>query len=207
MQVSLVVIFYLSSMQEIKLPEVIKTGKYLEDVIERRRSIRKFKNIEPDLQKISNLLWAGQGITDKGKVLRSSPSAGALYPLRLYLVKKDTLYLYEPEKHSLKFYLKDEKLKDKIYKGCLYQGCVKSAPLIIIITAEWEITRRKYRERTERYVYLEAGHCAQNILLQAVALGLGGVPVGAYYDEIVKKAMNLKDGEDPVYILPIGFSE
>lgn len=204
---SLVVIFYLSSMQEIKLPEIKRTEKYIEDVIEKRRSIRRFKNIEPDLQMISNLLWAGQGITDKDRDLRAAPSAGALYPLRLYILKKDTLYLYVPEKHALKFHLKDKNLKDKIYKGCLNQGCIKSAPIIIIITAEWEITRKRYKDRAERYIYLEAGHSAQNILLEAVALGLAGVPVGAYYDEIVKEAMNLREGEDPVYILPIGFPE
>ncbi len=201
------VIFYLSSMQEIKLPEIIKTKKYIEDVIEKRRSIRRFKNIEPDLQMISNLLWAGQGITDKERNLRSAPSAGALYPLRLYILKKDTLYLYEPEKHSLKFHLEDKNLKEKIYKGCLNQGCIKSAPIIIIITAEWEITRKRYKDRAERYIYLEAGHSAQNILLEAVALGLASVPVGAYYDEIIKEAMNLKEGEDPVYILPVGLPE
>lgn len=204
---SLVVLFFLVNMQEIKLPEVKNTDKKIEDVIKFRRSIRKFKGNEPDLWMMGNILWAGQGITDKERKLRSSPSAGALYPLKLYLLKKDTVYLYKPENHSLIFVLKDDKIKEKIYKGCLNQGCIKSAPIIIIITAEWEITRRKYKDRTERYVYLEAGHCAQNILLEAVAIGLGGVPVGAYYDKIVKDALNLKYGEDPVYILPIGFPE
>uniref|UniRef100_A0A7C4U9G6 SagB/ThcOx family dehydrogenase n=1 Tax=candidate division WOR-3 bacterium TaxID=2052148 RepID=A0A7C4U9G6_UNCW3 len=192
-------------MEEIKLPDVQKNGMIIEDVIQKRRSIRRFKNLEPDLQMLSNLLWAGQGITEKKRNLRASPSAGALYPLKLYLLKKDTLYLYKPETHSLKFILKDDKLKEKVYASSLYQNCILSAPIIIIIAGDFDITRKKYGDRAERYVYIEVGHCAQNILLEAVALGLGGVPVGAYYDEEIKEVLRIK--EEPLYILPIGFPE
>jgi SagB-type dehydrogenase family enzyme len=193
--------------EEIVLPEpVTDSNVSLEEALEIRRSIRDFSETDIELDKISQLLWAGQGITQEISGYRTSPSAGALYPLDLYLIKEDGLYHYQPVGHRLEKLIHDD-LRKKLSKYCLDQSSVSEAPVSIIITAVYERTTVKYGERGLRYVHMEAGHSCQNILLQAAALGLGAVPVGAFYDDPIKKLLDLPSFYAVLYVIPVGYPE
>ncbi|RJO63646.1 MAG: SagB/ThcOx family dehydrogenase [Candidatus Omnitrophota bacterium] len=195
--------------KEIQLPQPKNKGTIsLEEAIAKRRSQRSFSNKELTLSQISQLLWAAQGITERkgGRVLRSAPSAGALYPMEIYALTKDGLYHYLPESHALEV-LRDGDLRGKLSGASLGQSSVSDAPLDIVICAVYERVTSKYRERGNRYVAVEAGHVAQNIHLQAVALGLVSVPIGAFSDEEVKKVLDLPADCVSLYIIPVGYSQ
>ncbi|MCX7994789.1 MAG: SagB/ThcOx family dehydrogenase [candidate division WOR-3 bacterium] len=187
----------------IDLPSPQFTNVSLEECIKKRRSIRDFENKELTLQQISNLLWSAQGITDSVRELRAVPSAGATYPLELFIAKKDGLFRYIPNGHKLKKEQEADLRKD-IARAALNQMFIADAGLVIIITAVYRRTAWRYGERAYRYINNEVGHCAQNIHLEAVALGLGSVPVGAFDDERIKKILKLKE-EEPLYIIPVGY--
>lgn len=194
---------------QIQLPEPLTKGKVsLEEAIAKRRSQRTFKHQDLSLEQISQLLWAAQGITGKrgGMSFRSAPSAGALYPMEIYLVKEDGLFRYLPETHKLEV-LGERDLRDSLCASALGQDAVCRAPINIIICAVYERVTGKYGERGIRYAHIEAGHIAQNIHLQAVALGLGSVSIGAFSDEHVQKALNLPRDDKPLYIIPVGYPE
>jgi len=195
--------------KEIQLPQPITKGTIsLEEVIAKRRSQRSFDKKELSTYQISQLLWAAQGITEKrgDYGLRSAPSAGALYPMQIYALTKDGAYHYLPEKHALEV-LSESDLRGDLCKASLGQSSVRDAPLDIVICAVYERVTSKYGQRGVRYVDIETGHAAQNIHLQAVALGLSSVPVGAFKDEAVKKCLSLPAACEPLYIIPIGYSE
>lgn len=193
------------SMEEIKLPNPNLKGKTsVEECILKRRSKRSYFEKEPSLEQISQLCWAAQGLTEKKAGFRSAPSAGALYPLELYLVKNNGLFRYIPEGHKL-VKLKPDDLRDELCKAALYQEFVKEAPLNFIITAVYSRTTKRYGERGVMYVHIEVGHVAENIHLQSVALGLGSVPIGAFYEDEVKKVLSLPEEETPLYIIPVGY--
>ena len=178
----------------------------LEYTIEKRRSVRRFKSDDLTLKQIGQLLWAAQGITDKRRGFRTAPSAGALYPMELYIVKKDGLYHYLPQSHQIER-LRDKDLRRELSKAALGQKCVLDAPVDIIICAVFERVTSKYGRRGIRYTHIEAGHIAQNIHLQAVSLGMGSVPIGAFLDEEVINILNLPEKEKPLYIIPVGYLE
>ena len=188
----------------IVLPPPDRTGRVtLEQTLARRRSLREFAAQPLSEQELSQLLWAAQGITHPDG-LRTAPSAGALYPLELYMATAGGFYHYDPGEHRLDLHSEGD-LRTALYHASLEQDCVREAPAIFVIAAVYERTERKYgRQRGPRYVHLDAGHAAQNMLLQAVALGLGGVPVGAFYDDQVQKALSLPREQQPVYLIPIG---
>lgn len=180
----------------------------LEEVLKKRRSLRSFAKGPLSSEHTGQLLWAAQGITDPAG-LRTAPSAGALYPLETYLVVREVdglekgVYKYLPKPHALKRI--DTKEKDpsyELYNAALMQDWVRAAQINIVFGAVFERTTSKYRERGIRYVYMEAGHAAQNVLLQAEALSLGGVVIGAFYDDRVKKAVGME--EEPIYIISVG---
>jgi len=189
----------------IKLPAPEFTNKSIEECIQTRRSIRSFKDEALTTHEISNILWAAQGITKKNKGYRAAPSAGATYPLEIFIAKKDGLFRYIPQSHSIKKE-KDKDLRKDIAKAALKQMFVADAGLVIVITAVFDRTTWRYGKRGIKYVYIEVGHCAQNIHLEAVALGLGSVPVGAFDDDELKKLLGLKD-EEPLYIIPVGYAK
>lgn len=149
------------------------------------------------------MLWAAQGITDITTGFRAAPSAGALYPLEVYLVSRHGVYRYLPHRHGLT-QVREGDARPALYRAGLSQSPIQEAPISIVITAVYERTRAKYGDRAERYVILEAGHAAQNVLLQAVALGLGAVPIGAFYDEAVQTALGCPTEHKPLYIIPVG---
>lgn len=193
----------------VKLPTPNYEGKKLfETVLKARRSIRNYSDGPLTLAEVSQLLWAAQGITGtEGK--RSAPSAGALYPLEVYLVVgrvdhlETGIYKYLPYKHRLERISKD-KIQKKLCAAALNQTCIEDAAINIVITALYESTTFKYGVRGIRYVHMEAGSVAQNIYLQAVALKLGVVLIGAFDDGQVKKIMNLQNQEQPLGIMPVG---
>ncbi len=189
----------------IKLPEPEFTYKSIEECIQQRRSIRSFKDKTLSLQEISNILWVAQGITDNERGYRAVPSAGATYPLILYYATKHGLFKYIPESHGIKQTMEKDLRKD-IAKAALDQMFIADAGMVIVITAIFENTTWRYKKRGVRYVHIEVGHCAQNIHLEAVALGLGSVPIGAYHDDELKELLEL-DQEDPLYIIPVGYPE
>lgn len=176
----------------------------VEEAIGKRRSVRSYSSKEIPQEDISQLLWACQGITDERRGLRAAPSAGALYPLELYLVTKDGVYHYIPEGHKLEM-TSDKNVKKELAVASHGQEYVSSVAVDIVICAIYERVTSKYGERGMRYIDMEAGHAAQNIFLQAVALGLDSVPVGAFDDVAVSKILDLPKDRRPLYILPVGY--
>lgn len=197
--------------REITLPPPSKRGEVsLEEAILRRRSVRSYKAQPLSLPDLSQLLWAAQGITSQHG-LRAAPSAGALYPLEVFIVVgrnaveglEAGVYHYEVKGHSLTMRLGGD-LRARLATAALGQEYVARAPISIVICAIYERTARKYGERAERYVHMEIGHAAQNICLQATAQALGAVTVGAFYDEDVARIMELPSPMKPLYIIPTG---
>ena len=187
----------------IQLPEPRLRGRMsIEEALATRESTRHFRSEPLTQSELSQLLWAAQGITHTYGG-RSAPSAGALYPLELYLVLQEGIFRYVPQNHQI-IRISDQNLIDNLASAALGQQCIRESPVVIVITAVYERTARKYGNRGERYVKVEAGHAAQNILLQAVSLGLGAVPVGAFYDDHVRKVLDLPADHEPLYLIPIG---
>jgi SagB-type dehydrogenase family enzyme len=193
----------------ITLPEpAYYSDTSLEETLLGRRSIRDYSEKPITLQQLSQLLWAAQGITDPtGK--RTAPSAGALYPLEVYVVVGNVedlapgVYRYEPEAHTLSK-IKDGDQRQSLTEVALSQESVRQGAIDFVITAIYERTTGKYGERGIRYVHIEAGHAAQNICLQAVALKMGAVTIGAFEDEGVINVLGLPANEAPLYIIPAG---
>jgi SagB-type dehydrogenase family enzyme len=160
------------------------------------------------ISEVSQLLWAAQGITDQGG-FRTAPSAGALYPLELYVVAGKVnglpagIYKYRAKSHELLSIVKGDRTTD-LCNAALGQLSVRKAAAVFVLSGVYERTTVKYGERGIRYVHMEAGHAAQNIYLQAVPLGLGTVVIGAFHDEEVKRVLKMEDREMPLYIMPVG---
>lgn len=192
----------------IPLPEPMLEGEVsLEETLAARRSIRDYTGDALHLEEVSQLLWAAQGITsDWGG--RTAPSAGALYPLEVYLVAGEVeglasgVYKYDPEEHELSV-VREGDVREELARVALGQGPVREAAIDIVIAAVYERTVRKYGDRAERYVHMEAGHAGQNVYLQATALGLGTVTIGAFQDVRVQEVMGMADDEAPLYIIPV----
>jgi len=180
-----------------------RRAKSLEEVLAARRSIRRFQDAPLTIQQISQLCWAAQGITDQGRGFRTCPSAGALYPLELYVVTAEGVSHYVPAGHALEVHLPGD-IRRQLQEASWNQGCVGQAPAVFVIAAEIQRTARKYGQRAERYVHMEVGHAGQNILLEAVALDLGAVPVGAFEDAKIAAALKLPQGVVPLYLIPVG---
>lgn len=176
----------------------------LERALESRRSIRDIGPSPLTNQQVSQLLWAGQGVTNP-RGYRTAPSAGALFPLELYLVEEDGVSHYLPEDHTLAPITAGDR-REALCRAALEQEAVLQAPVTIVITAVTGRTAAKYGDRATRYVQLEAGHAAQNILLQAVSLDLGAVPIGAFRDGKVQEVLGIPADHEPLYLIPVGHS-
>jgi SagB-type dehydrogenase family enzyme len=175
----------------------------LEEAIARRRSTRELAPRPLAVEEIGQLVWAAQGITDPVQGRRAAPSAGALYPLELYVVKADGTYHYDPVAHGL-HRVDGRDLRGALSRATHDQAVVRRAPVDFVIVGFIARTRTKYGERAERYVALEAGHTTQNILLEATALGLGAVPVGSFDDDEVRGVLALQADATPLYVVPVG---
>ncbi len=193
--------------EKVKLPEPrYQSETSVEEALLKRRSIRSYKKDKLTLSEVSQLLWSAQGITAKWGG-RTSPSAGATYPLEIYIVVGDVsglesgVYHYLSEEHAIEKILNKD-VRKELTGAAWGQDYILFAPLNIVIAADYKRTTGRYGERGIRYVHNEVGHCGQNIHLQCEALGLGTVVIGAFSDERVKKILNIK--EEPQYIMPVG---
>lgn len=178
------------------------------EALQRRRSVRSYQPEGLELAQVAQLLWAAQGITNSlGH--RAAPSAGALYPLEMYLVAGEVagleggVYHYRPVEHSL-VRIASGDLRQPLAKACLNQDWIATAPCILVIAAIFARTNVRYGERTLRYVFMEVGAASENIALQAEALGLGTVMVGAFYEMKVQSLLELHEDVVPLCLMPVG---
>ncbi len=195
----------------IKLPPPQSKGKVsLEEAIAKRRSIRRYRSEPLTPPQLSQILWSAQGMTGAGRY-RAAPSAGATYPLEIFVAVgkqgveglETGIYHYEVDTHSLTLHQPSD-LRLDLAKAALDEGSIAAAPVDIVICALYTRTSYRYGRRGERYVHIEVGHVGQNIHLQAVALGLATVEIGAFYDEEVRKVLRLEEQIRPLYIMPVG---
>ena len=195
----------------IKLPPPQLKGKMsLEEAIASRRSVRRYRSEPLTPSQLSQILWSAQGITGAGR-LRAAPSAGATYPLEIFaFIGKQAIeglqagiYHYDVDSHSLVLHQPGD-LRKELARAALDEGFIANAPLDIVICALYPRTSYRYGRRGERYVHMEVGHVGENIHLQAVALGLATVEVGAFDDEEVRKVLGVEEQIKPLYIMPIG---
>jgi SagB-type dehydrogenase family enzyme len=202
--------FFTKEPEMVKLPPARSEGHVsIESVLSLRRSVRSYSKQPLSLNDLSQLLWAAQGINSRD-IRRTAPSAGALYPLELYLVAGLTtdispgVYRYSSEQHSL-ILIKESDQRRALSGAALNQECIAAAPACFVITGVYHRTAKKYGERARRYVQLEAGHASENILLQAVALKLGTVVVGAFDDQEMQRVLALPAEHEPLLVIPVGF--
>ncbi|MEA1906843.1 MAG: SagB/ThcOx family dehydrogenase [Euryarchaeota archaeon] len=197
----------------IVLPAPGTTGRVsVEGALFSRRSVRTYTKEPITLDDLSRLLWAAQGVTAVAggrDELRTAPSAGALYPLEVYVVAgnvggvPDGVYHFLPREHALQKVC-DGDLRGNLSGCALRQSQITDAAVDIVFMAVFERTTAKYGDRGVRYVYMESGHAAQNVCLQAESLGLGVCAIGAFYDVDVAELLALPEDEVPIYILSVG---
>lgn len=193
----------------VSLPPPARAGEVsLEEALDVRRSVRSFSTEPLTLPELSQLLWAAQGLTRPGG-FRTTPSAGALYPLELIVVAGNVdglmpgAYRYHPQGHHLAL-LEDGDLRGELSGAGLGQAAIRDAPATLVISAVPSRTTGKYGERGLRYVHMEAGHAGQNIYLQAASRGLATVAIGAFHDDQVHALLHMDPGEEPLYLMPVG---
>lgn len=194
----------------IQLPAPTLDGSTsLESAILQRRSDRDFASTSLTLNHISQLCWAAQGTT-RNDGRRTAPSAGALYPLELIIIADNVrelgpgLYRYRSSDHTLSL-MRSGRFRVDLAQAALGQESVRDAPATLAISAVVSRTTGKYGDRGIRYIHMEAGHAAQNLALQAVALGLGCVTIGAFQDAELSRILDLPKDEQPLYLLPVGY--
>ena len=176
----------------------------LESLLQARLSVRAFAPDTLEASQLGQLLWAAGGVTQtRDFAHRTVPSAGALYPLELYLLTPRGVAHYDAMAHALTW-LQEPDRRRELAQAALGQASIREAPAVIVIAAEPARTARKYRERAERYVFMEAGNACQNVLLEATALRLGAVPIGAFDDEQAARVLDLPAGWRVLLIVPVG---
>lgn len=194
---------------KVELPGTEASGRSrIEELIAKRRSVRRYKDNKLSESVISRLLWAVQGISSEDG-LRTSPSAGALYPLEIHVVVgggelEPGVYRYIPEDHTLVREFSGD-MRGELSKAALSQPMIRNAPVSFVISAVYDRITGKYGNRGLRYTHMEAGHAAQNVSLLGVELGIGTCTIGAFVDERVKNVLKLPANEEPLYILPLGY--
>lgn len=196
--------------ESIKLPEPkLKGDISVEAALSKRRSVREYSNKPLSLGDVSQLLWAAQGITDPSSGGRTAPSAGATYPMEIYMSVrsaenlKSGIYWYNVKDHSIVLY-KEGDFSKQLEEACLGQSIIGNSSINIILTAVFQRTAKRYGDRGEQYVYVEAGHIGQNIYLQAESLNLGTVMSGAFTDKMVKEVLSLPKAHVPLAVMPVG---
>jgi len=197
------------SNENIKLPEPELTDEQsVEKLLQQRRSVRSYQKSALKLTEVAQLLWSAQGITGE-QGYRTAPSAGALYPLMLYVVVGNVnelspgLYQYNQEEHNLLKTVNGD-LRKLLQNAAHDQSCIGEAAAIFVFTAIYQRTTWKYNKRGVRYVHMEVGHAGQNLFLQAEGLGLGTVVVGAFDDDKVREVLNLDSDIQPLSLMPVG---
>ncbi|MCL2286922.1 MAG: SagB/ThcOx family dehydrogenase [Firmicutes bacterium] len=181
-----------------------------------RRSRRNFQDRAITTEQLSQILWAAYGITyplPQARLrggLRTTPSAGATFPLEIYVAVGNVegiepgVYRYIPESHTLVQVLSGD-VRDDVGEAAVGQTWAAAAPILLFYSAVFSRTTDFYGERGVRYVYMEVGHSAQNVHLQAEALGLGTVVIAAFFDDRMAEIFNLPEDEVPLYFMPVGY--
>lgn len=195
--------------QPIQLPRPrLKSGYSFEKVLGERRSVREYSSEALTIENVSQLLWSAQGVT-RPEGWRTAPSAGATFPLELYLVAGNVnglaqgLYRYRADQHKL-IQLVNKDLRGDLAAAALGQEWMKGSAIIIVIAAVYARATQKYGQRGVRYAHMEVGHAAQNVYLQAASLNMGTTLVGAFDDKRVKEVLKLPSDEQPLGLMPIG---
>lgn len=187
--------------ESVALPVYDPQANAFDALLAKRSSRREFADKPLDLDVIGALCWAGQGLNDHDS--RTAPSAGALYPITLYVVQASGTSRYVVDDHALQPWLEDDR-RAALQTAALKQSAVGSAAVCIVVTFDESVTAAKYGSDAEKYCWIEVGHVAQNILLKVTDLGLDGVPIGGFYDDQVAVALHLPKNHAPAYILAIG---
>lgn len=192
-----------------RLPQPAFSGRRsVETALRLRRSVRDYTGEPLTRAELAQLLWAAQGITG-AEGLRTAPSAGALYPLEVYVCVGDVIdlpagiYRYEPGHHALVIVASGDR-RAELCAAALGQPCVEAGAVVIALAADYGRTGARYGKRGIRYVHMEAGHAAQNVYLQAAALELGTVVVGAFDDEVAQRILGMPSREEPLCLMPVG---
>ncbi len=195
--------------QRTSLPKpILDGGTSLEATIRERRSVRRYARKPLSLGDVSQLLWAAQGVTSRDDK-RAAPSAGALYPLEVYLVAGSVdslatgLYRYRPTRHDL-VQVASGDLRRQLADAAVGQSWVRNGAAVIVIAGVYSRTEGKYGSRAERYTHMEVGHLAQNVYLQAEARQLGTVFVGAFDDAAIAQILQLPPDQTPLGLMPVG---
>ena len=200
--------------ETLRLPQPKTEGKMsVEEAISKRRSRRAFSSKPLTLEQLGQILWCAQGITDSRGVKWAAPSAGATYPLDVYVAVgegtvaglKEGVYRYVPSGHAL-LQTGRRDIRAQVASAALDQEFLAEAPADILIAADYTRTTARYGDRGVRYVHMEVGHVGQDVYLQAEALGLGTVAVGAFRDEQVARHFGLPAGQVALYLMPIGYA-
>ncbi len=196
----------------IELPPPVTDGNVsIEKALSLRRSVRRYSDQAMDLDQVSQLLWSAQGITNE-RGFRTAPSAGATFPLEVFLVVHRVnglpkgIYHYLPQGNQLHF-LREADLAEPLSRACLGQSMLRDGAIVLVFAAEFERTTGRYGDRGIRYVHNEIGHASQNVHLQAAALDLGTVVIGAYRDEEVESLLQLDDELRVLYLMPVGLMQ
>lgn len=195
--------------QKITLPEPQRTGKLsLEEAIAARRSRRGYSSNPLTLAEVGQILWAAQGVTGPEQQ-RTAPSAGALYPMEVYVAATRVeglapgIYHYDGECHSLELVSAGDRRRD-LAAAAVWQDCMRFSGCVLLFAADYARTTVKYGERGIRFVHIEAGAAAENVHLEAAALGLGTVIVGAFDDAQVASIAHLPEDESPICMMALG---
>ncbi len=182
----------------------------LEKSIYNRCSVRSFSGKPVKLNTLSKIIWSAQGMTNEPK-RRTTPSAGAIYPLELFIISRNItdlengIYHYLPEDHALDPQ-KEGRFTESLARACFHQTFIQDAAFAIIIAGDFEKTKQKYSERGERYVFMEAGHACQNMSLIATNLLLATVVIGAFNDKELRDLLNLGDWY-PIAVMPFAYEK
>lgn len=198
----------------VNLPQIeIARNMSVDQAIQNRRSVRRFSATPLTLKDVSQLLWAAQGITDFERNFRTTPSAGGVFPMEIYLVAGDDgvqeldagIYHYNPFNHTLEMIVRGD-MRYNLSQAAHQQKWVNDAPISLIITGNYLKMQDRYSDKnlSTRFVDMEAGHIGENIYLEAVSRGLGTVAIGSFYDDQMINLLKLPANETPIYIYPIG---
>jgi SagB-type dehydrogenase family enzyme len=196
---------------KVVLPSLEPDGhKTLDEVLNERKSVRRFRPEPIALAHLSYLIWASTGIqrTEQGYEFRTAPSAGALYPIETYIVANQVtglepgVYHYGIRNHELER-IQTGDMRPRIVAAALGQEMCGQAPAVFVWTAIFARTQWKYAQRAYRYIYLDAGHVAENLALAAVSLDLGSCPIGALFDDEVNKLLEVDGAEESVVYMSV----
>ena len=189
----------------VQLPEPQLSGSMsLEQSLAWRRSVRRFTNQPLTLEQIGQLAWAGQGITDFQSGFRTSPSAGSVYPLQLFIATERGMFVYHPQQHVMEEVLGWD-VRPHLGAAAMRQEAVAKGACDIIIAGSTNRLREKYGNNAGKFMLLEAGHVAQNIQLQAVSWGLGAVAVGGFDVRTVGRTCRMATDMEPILIVCVGY--